>query len=139
MSGPRRSQGGFSLLEVIVALASLAGAIAALGQVARLAIKNARIARDMTYAQLLCESKLAELTAGILPLEPVEGAAVGDVEDEAPTEWLYSVGVEPIDGHGLMTIRVSVYQDPSFEKAPVEFSLTRWILDTSREPSDISE
>ena len=139
MSGSQRSKGGFSLLEVIVALAILAGAIATLGHVARLAIKNARTARDMTHAQLLCESKLAELTAGILPLEPVAGVGVDTLEDEVSTEWLYSVDVEQIDSHGLMAVRVSVYQDPSFGRNAAQFSLLRWIFDTSRAISDTGE
>jgi general secretion pathway protein I len=63
--------GGFSLLEVILALAILTGAVAVLGEIVRLGIRNAQVARDTTQAQLLCESKLAEITAGIIPSDPV--------------------------------------------------------------------
>ena len=56
---------GFSLLEVILAMAILAGAIAVLGEAGRLALRNAGYARDMAQAQLLCESKMAEIVTGI--------------------------------------------------------------------------
>jgi len=45
---------GFSLLEVILSLAILGGAIAVLGEAARLALRNAEFTRDMARAQLLC-------------------------------------------------------------------------------------
>ena len=54
-------RGGFSLLEVILALAILIGILAVLSELVGLGVRNARVARAMTQAQLLCESKLAEI------------------------------------------------------------------------------
>jgi len=123
---------------VILSLAILTGAIAALGEAARLAIRNARIARDVTQAQLLCESKLAEITAGILQPDPVArvpferdfaegelGGTAGD--DEIP--WLYSIDVEEVEEEGLVAVRVTVVQDLPEEKAPAKCELVRWMLD----------
>ena len=50
---------------MILALTILAGAMAVLGEVSRLALRNADGARDLARAQLLAESKLAEIQAGI--------------------------------------------------------------------------
>jgi prepilin-type N-terminal cleavage/methylation domain-containing protein len=129
---------GFSLVEVILSLAILTGAIAVLGEAARLAIRNARIARDITQAQLLCESKLAEITAGILEPDPVDGvpferdhaeAGLSGTAGDDEIAWLYSIDVEQVDDEGLMAVRVTVAQDLPEEKAPVRFELVRWILD----------
>jgi len=129
---PWAQRRGFSLLEVILALAILLGAVAVLGELARLTLENARIARDQARAQLLCESKLAEILAGIAPPEPVEGAPAETTDDlglSAEPEWLYSVEMEPAEQEGLVAVRVRVYQDLPPEKRPVEFSLVRWMID----------
>ncbi len=60
----------FSLLEVVLALAILVGAIAVTGELVRLGTLSAASARDLTQAQLICESKLAEITSGITPPRP---------------------------------------------------------------------
>ena len=59
---------GFSLLEIVLALAILAGTLAALGEVMRSASQSAALASDETQAQLLAESVMAELLAGARPL-----------------------------------------------------------------------
>ena len=133
---PPAHHGGFSLLEVILALAILAGAIAVLGELSRLGMDSARIARDGTYAQLLCESKLAEITAGLARCEPEQEIPFGTVADRGEPDWLYSIDVTPVDEQGLVEVRVTVTQDLPLEKRPVEFSLVRWMVDPSVESSD---
>ena len=121
---------GFSLLEVVLALAILTGAIAVLGEVVRTGVRNAQIARDQTQAQLLCESKLAEITAGIIPAESVQGAMFEtNPVDDGEIPWLYSIELGAIDQEGLVAVRVTVAQDLRPELRPVEFSLTRWMVD----------
>ena len=133
-SRPNRRD-AFSLLEVILALAILTGSIAVLGEVARLGMRNALIARETTRAQLLCESKLAEISARIIVPDPVQdvpfqtyGAEEGTV-DEAAEGWLYSIDIGDVDADGLVAVCVTVTQDIPPEKRPVRFQLTRWILD----------
>ena len=77
---PRR---GFTLLEVILALTILAGAMAVLGEISRLAMQNATGARDLARAQLLAESKLAEIQAGITSPDAVENTAF-DTSTDSP-------------------------------------------------------
>ncbi|MCS7237651.1 MAG: prepilin-type N-terminal cleavage/methylation domain-containing protein [Thermoguttaceae bacterium] len=125
----RRSQsirGAFSLLEVILALAILGGALAVLGEVARMAMRNAARTRDLAQAQLLCEAKLAEILAGVEPPEPITGAPMetGQVPD-----WLYSIDVAALDVEGLIEVRVTVEQDLPPEKRPVRYTLVRWMVD----------
>ena len=123
-----RGCGAFSLLEVVLALAILVGALAVLGELVSLGTRNAQRARDLTQAQLLCESKLAEITSGISPAEPVQRATF-----EYDPEWLYSIEFEQAGQEGLVAVRVTVVQDLPAEKRPAEFSLVRWIHDAGVE------
>ena len=125
------SRNGFSLLEVILALAILTGAIAVLGELGRMGLRNARFARDTTQAQLLCESKLSEIAAGITVPDPVSGARFEAVVGDGQIDWLYSIETADVDQEGLVAVRVTVAQDLPAEKQPVEFSLQRWAIDTT--------
>ena len=64
-----RDRRGFSLLEVLLASSILLGCVIVLGHLAYLGRRNARAALDSSTAQILCESKMGELLAGIAPLE----------------------------------------------------------------------
>jgi hypothetical protein len=110
----------------VLALAILAGAIAVVGELVRVGSLSAARARDLTQAQLICESKLAEITSGIAPPDPVSGATY-----ELDVDWLYSVEAVTADIPGLMMLRVTAVQNLAPEQRPVEFSLTRLIQDPS--------
>ena len=133
---------GFSLLEVILALAILTGAIAVLGELASLGMRNARVARYTTRAELLSSSKLAEITSGITLPEAVSDVSFETTDDWLaqgdPTgpEWLYSIDLAPLDEEGLVAVRVTVSQNLPPEKRPVTFSLVRWIVDPGVELSE---
>lgn len=60
-SGPRPSSPGFTLLEVMVSLALLAGALMAIADLAGNALRNHVYARDLSAATLLARGKMAEL------------------------------------------------------------------------------
>ena len=130
---------GFSLLEVILALAILTGSIAVLGEALRLGMRNAEIARDLTQAQLLCESKLAEIAAGITPAVTVPNDKFDCVVGDGRIGWLYSISLEATNEEGLQLVCVTVTQDLPPEKQPVECSLFRWIPDDSMEALAESE
>ena len=55
---------GFTLLEIILALAILAGAMATLGEVMRLADQNATMTEGETQAQILAASLMDEFACG---------------------------------------------------------------------------
>ena len=120
---------GLSLLEVILAVAILAGAIAALGEVTRQALESARIARDSTYAELLCESKLSEIVAGIELPDPVDGVPCEEVLEPGQPLWLYSIRLEPTAQVGAVAVYVTVYQDVPSQKRSLSCTLVRWMMD----------
>ena len=130
---------GFTLLEVILALAILAGALAVLGEVSRLALRNAASARDLARAQLPAESKLAEIAAGITTSQAVENAAFdtsSESLDPAEPAWLYSISTQPIENpeEGLISVRLTVTRDLPAGQHPVKFSLVRWLPDPNYTP-----
>jgi hypothetical protein len=90
-------------------------------------------ARRLTKAQLLAETKMDELVAGVLPLANGGGAIEGEIEG-----WTYDVSVSPeswssvtdssganVDGlnSAVVTVRFS---SAAFE--PIEYTLARMIL-----------
>jgi len=126
---------GFSLLEVILALAILTGAIAVLGEVARQGMRCGRIARDTARAKLLCESKLNEITAGIAPLSSVSAAQCDVQFTPSDPPWVYSVDVSQADEAGFVVVTVTVTQDVDPLSRPVKVSLVRWMLDPNYTPT----
>jgi len=135
MSAHERRE-GLTLLEVILALAILAGSLAVLGELAGRSMRNAEVARATSEAQLLCETKLAEIAAGITPPNPLSDApwqSASDLEIETNEEWRYSVEVESTNLDGLLAVRVTVSQDRPPQKKPLSVSLVRWIVDPGLE------
>jgi len=129
---------GFSLLEVILALTILAGALAVLGEVARQGMESARIARDLTYAQCICDSLMAELASGLIYPEIVDQAPVDEIADPGQQGWVYSMDVESTEIDGLLAVRITVSQALPPEKRPVQCSLVRWIQDPDVTLSTVS-
>ncbi|HZZ70915.1 MAG TPA: prepilin-type N-terminal cleavage/methylation domain-containing protein [Pirellulales bacterium] len=122
----RRAANGFTLLEIILALAILAGGLAVLSEAIRIAQSNGRIARDSTYAQMLCEEKLGEFTTGVTP----PAAASGVPFDNYPG-WTYTVAMDDLDIPNFMVIEVTVTQEVAEGQQPVSFSLKQWMIDPS--------
>lgn len=114
----------FTLLEVILALTILVGTLAVLGELADLGLTNARTAASSAEAQLLCESKLAEVTAGLVPLSAVSGATL-----ETDPAWSYTIAIDQTLDQGLVVVRVTVYENLPAAKRPAEYTLSRWMID----------
>jgi uncharacterized membrane protein YgcG len=121
-SSPRRR--ALSLLEVILAIAILGGALATIGELIRIGARNAAISRDLTTAQLYCESKMNEAASGVIDLENLETETL----DEAG-EWMCVITTEALDQQQLIAVNVTVGQNPDEFARPVSFSMTRWIID----------
>jgi len=115
---------GFTLLEVILALAIFAGSLAVIGELVRLGGRNARDARDLTQAQLLCESTMAEVAAGLIPAQAVAGTPC-----EASPDWAYSIEIGSTEAAGVLSVRVTVAPTEKSTRPGVQFSLVRWLVD----------
>ncbi len=122
------------MLEVILALTLLAGAVAVLGEVSRLALQNAGSARDLARAQMLCETKMSEVVSGITAASAVDNASFDPSMEAAAADdnnWVYSIATDSQTPgiQGLISVRVTVTKDVPAAQHPVEFSLVRWMPD----------
>ncbi len=123
---------GFSLLEILLALAILGGSMAVLSQIASTGVDAAREARDLSMARIICQSKLSEaMLTGTTPVS-ITTAPVASIDSQSLTEFVYSVEVMPGQLDGLLSIRVQVDALDSDSGTPlVSFSLVRWMIDPS--------
>ncbi len=129
----KRRRAGLSLLEVMLALAILGGSIAVVGELMRFGMRNAEAARDLSTAQVFCEAKINEIASGLLPPQAIANTPIEEIANlDAAGLWLYSVDVQQIDQQGLISVTVSVFQDPNLKTRPVEFSLVRWMIDPAQ-------
>jgi type II secretion system protein I len=115
---------GFTLMEVILALAILAGALAVLGEVMSLAGRNAQDAQSYAQAQLLAASVMDEMLTGYTPLVQQSRQAL---ESDDDTPWVYSVTLGTTTIDTLQSVEVVVEQDldPAFN--PVTYRLVKWV------------
>ncbi|MDY0166965.1 MAG: type II secretion system protein [Thermoguttaceae bacterium] len=132
---------GLTLLEVILALAILAGAVAVLSQVSWSGLENARLAGEVIAAQLMAESIMAELTTGILPLQPVSDQPVEHLSldwhevleaSDDLGRWVATVEVSPAALDGLLHVAVTV-RDATPTGRAAESTLVRWRMDPNQE------
>jgi prepilin-type N-terminal cleavage/methylation domain-containing protein len=139
---PQRAA-GFTLLEVILALAVLGLALATLGAAVRMSHDNADRAAREAEALRIAQSVLAELEAGIRPLTAAENVPwqTADSAATAPTRdaWVTSValGAGPLEG--LVAVRVGVNLAAGATPPRVRVEVTKWMPDPSlvvEEPSD---
>jgi len=124
---------GFSLLEILLALAILGGSLAVLSQIVGTGGDAARSAQELAMARLLCQSKLAEVLVTATTIMPtsVPSTPVPSPDSQSDTVFNYAVEVAPAAMDGLLAIRVSVEAaDPQGEgPAVATYSITRWIVD----------
>lgn len=109
---------------MILAIAILAGAFVVLGELVRIGTRAGGGARDLTEAQLICESIMSEIIAGGVQPDPVTRAVV-----PADSNWLYSIWLQSTDEEDLVVLRVTVEQNLPDKKNPLGYTLIRWIPD----------
>jgi general secretion pathway protein I len=106
----RRALRGFTLLEVMVALALLAAAFMALADLGGNALRNYGYARDLTTATLLARGKMAELEDKFEDegFKDFDQEAEGDFADQGRPEYRWQAKVSKptadLKGGGLMRL-----------------------------------
>jgi prepilin-type N-terminal cleavage/methylation domain-containing protein len=133
--GHWRDLRAFTLLEVILALVILGGALAVFGEVMQLANRSAADARAETQAQLLASTLMDEIIAGVRDDSSATRQPI-DVADA--TNWVYSVNAGTSDIQGVYPLEVIVEQDLEPQFNPVKYRLVRW-LPTVAETSEMME
>ena len=124
---------GFTLLEVILALAILGVAMATLGHAVRLSHQQAERAALESDAALVAESVLAELLSGVRSLVDVQREPYIDVtsssqeREEASWQITITIANGPVDGTIAMKVLVEPTEELLIGLAPVE--IVRWAAD----------
>jgi type II secretory pathway pseudopilin PulG len=118
----RSRRRGFSLLEVLLATGILIGSSIVLMELASIGMRHAASARDLSQAQLICQTKLNEIVAGVTPAETLRPMPCED-----DPRWTYWVTVQPTDREGLMLLEVGVAQELIPNKQTNRFTLLRWV------------
>lgn len=86
---------GFTLLEVLVALAIFVGSVAALSRLVLLGIENAEYSRWQAEAMMIAECRLAELQSGILTVNSV---GTFPAEESPGWQWTMTAASESLAG-----------------------------------------
>jgi Tfp pilus assembly protein PilV len=119
----RAARRGLSLLEVLVALAVFLMSLIGLGFLLSVAGNTAMETQYRIQAAGICQSKLAEVVAGSIPLE---GQPEAQFEEDPEYQW--SLDVQPGGPQGLFNVTVKVSRKRG-DGSLMECSLTQMVLD----------
>jgi len=123
--GTLSRRAGLSLLEVLVALAVFLMALGGLFTLLNYATRRAQEVQMRSQAARLCQSKLAEVLSGALPLTGQDGAAF----DEDPDyQWSLTSEQGAVTGLWNITVKVSWGQGAGGRQ---ETALSQMVLDPS--------
>ena len=128
----RMNRRGLSLLEVLLAIAILGGCLAAIGTLVRIGVISALDTRLRSEANILCDAKMAELSAGVLELRSYGPTPIRDEPN-----WYFSVDVQDSPQLGLLYATVTVGQ--TNVEDPLMVSINRFLPDPDFDPSALEE
>ena len=115
---------GITLLEVLIALAIFLGSMVAMSQLISTGVQASVQARLQTQAILRCESKMAEIVAGV---EPLEASADVPFEDDEQWTWSLETLVGPHDD--LIELVVTTTREGQSGLSTASYTLRRYIRD----------
>jgi general secretion pathway protein I len=122
---PTSRRDGLTLLEVLIALGIFLMSLVAISALVTASADQALEVQQQSQAAQLCQSKLAEVIAGVVPL-----SGQGDTPFDEDPNWSWSLDAEQGDIAGLWKVTVHVSrQRPNGSR--IECSLDRMLLDPS--------
>ncbi len=117
---------GLTLLEVLVSVAIFLGSLTAIMQLLNTGQQAEVSARLQSEAVLRCDSKMAEIVAGI---EKPVSSADGTFLDDEIGSWKWSADVTNGAATSLLKITVTVEHTPDGKNPNAAFTLTRYMRD----------
>lgn len=132
---------GISLLEVVLALAILAVASAYLAQSMHIATENALRAEAQTQAEMVAESVMSQVVAGLLSTQGVTWTPYSNPNpfgsaaafSDPTSQWMYMVTTMSTEVKGMLCVQVGVKEVVAGQPddGKIEFYVNRWIIDPS--------
>lgn len=116
-------QAGFTLLEVILAIAILAVSLAAIGEIVRNSFNNTAGADESLRARMVAQSLIDQMKSGAA--EIIDAGPMALPDTEAFGDWMVQVVVEPTTVEELVQVRVLVGADLQQGERPA-CELVRW-------------
>jgi len=115
---------GFTLLEVLLAVAILLIGLTAMFHTAHSALLRMSIAKELTDAQNACQSVLNELLAQAAPIRPDTGKTM----DRLPN-WRIRVDIYPASQPDLYVLHLSAQQFSPTDDTLIDtkYQLIRWV------------
>ncbi len=120
----RRRRSGLTLFELLLALAIFVTSLAALAQLINAGSRAAIEGQLQTEAIVRCESKLAEVLAGVEFIENTSDTAFAD-----DTDWTWSLAVQPSPVPDLIDLKMTVSHQGNSALASSSYSLRRYVRD----------
>ncbi len=121
---PVPQRGGFTLFEVMLALAIFVGSMAALTQLIHNGMRGAVHSQLQTEAVLRCQSKLAEVIVGAESFDSASGVPFEDDDT-----WSWTLEMSETDETDLYLLDLTVDHASSNNIGAVSFRLTRLLRD----------
>jgi Tfp pilus assembly protein PilV len=123
----KRYRKGLSLLEVILSIAILGGSLAAIGQLVRLGVRNAIDTRMRNEANILADTKMAEISAGVIDTE-----SSGRQPIQENPEWTYELEMLDSSQLGLLLAKLTIAQANLDD--PLEVVIHAYLPDPDYDP-----
>lgn len=121
---------GFSMLEMLLALAILGASLAVLAQIAGTGSDAAREARALSEARLIAQRQMSELLAEGWSPQSMPPSPAPPVDSTSTTPFQVEVNVTPSPLDGVLMLRVRVQAtDPDGGAPLADYTLTRWMID----------
>ena len=103
-----------------------------IGHLFNLGYRSALQVRLRSDANLLCDAKMAELAAGVIPARSTGNQQIADSPD-----WNYSVSIQPAQQTGLLVATVTVEQNAEVSATPMSMSIVRFMPDPDYNPDEV--
>ena len=125
---PQRRRSGISLLEVVLALSILAMSAGILASITATAVNNGMIGHRLATAQILAESKMAEVLTGAIPVQA--GIDWTQITDPVPEgTWYYRLEITVTGNQDMIGVRLAITDEIGLEDNKELFYVARWMID----------
>jgi general secretion pathway protein I len=124
----RSRRSGLSLLEVVLALSILAMSAGILASITMTAVNNGMMGHRLATAQILAESKMAEVLTGAISIQGAVGWTT--ITDPVPDgTWYYRLETTVTGNQDMVGVRLAITDEIGMSDNAELFYIARWMID----------